>query len=519
MSPLMKYYVCKRCRLIVFALRRDGKYYNLLSIIEVFPDGMDPDREFITSSGKEYIDCIKNVDSKADKVFFGVQYTTITQDMLERPQECLNLGETKIYNLTDGFLEEESEWIQILNTSKEHVDLLPQRDTSCRVKIFNSHCIIDKLGDEKSKTKIFEQLKKLSERNLSIDILKYVHFLGCYFVVQYTPVFRNIHIRTNPNNDEVICRIIYRTSNHPSLNIDVRAYGSEGKEVAKIDETKNGIFLKGFKFSRPFHQLDLEVRDSDGELIDKYSQISFLKSISLDMGIKTKDVNYILREVDEQGNEIKRKEKTVEKFVHEKSIVFGKENKPIKKEDSHKINSLFDSSPEYTYKKFEDSLDFVFFDGDKNKINENKARAKECVMRILNSAEKTCYICDIFFTEATFFEFLTEIKSLQPEIRIISSKEKLKEKNIKALADMIKQSNKEVRHKIECRLMKGDKAALHDRIIIADDKVWMLGCSLNEFGQRATTLIRVPREYAPRIIQEVKQWWNDDSKTEPIDDK
>ena len=96
---------------------------------------------------------------------------------------------------------------------------------------------------------------------------------------------------------------------------------------------------------------------------------------------------------------------------------------------------------------------------------------------------------------------------------------KLKEKNIKALADMIKQSNEEVRHKIECRLMKGDKAALHDRIIIADDKVWMLGCSLNEFGQRATTLIRVPREYAPRIIQEVKQWWNDDSKTEPIDDK
>lgn len=61
--------------------------------------------------------------------------------------------------------------------------------------------------------------------------------------------------------------------------------------------------------------------------------------------------------------------------------------------------------------------------------------------------------------------------------------------------------------------MKG-KAALHDRFIIADEKMWMLGCSLNEFGVRATTLIRVPQAYANKMIITAEHWWNNEKLTE-----
>lgn len=69
---------------------------------------------------------------------------------------------------------------------------------------------------------------------------------------------------------------------------------------------------------------------------------------------------------------------------------------------------------------------------------------------------------------------------------------------------------------IECRVLTGKKAELHDRFIVADDNVWMLGCSLNEFGSRATTLIRVPKDYRKKLIDRAELWWNDNNLTENI---
>ena len=83
------------------------------------------------------------------------------------------------------------------------------------------------------------------------------------------------------------------------------------------------------------------------------------------------------------------------------------------------------------------------------------------------------------------------------------------------LKQVIEDHNKRIGTRIACRVMKG-KAALHDRFIITDEKMWMLGCSLNEFGVRATTLIRVPQAYANKMIQTAEYWWNNDEQTEMI---
>ena len=54
--------------------------------------------------------------------------------------------------------------------------------------------------------------------------------------------------------------------------------------------------------------------------------------------------------------------------------------------------------------------------------------------------------------------------------------------------------------------------------IVVDDNVWMLGCSLNEFGNRATTLIRVPKDYKQKLIDRALEWWNDETLTVDIYD-
>ena len=72
-----------------------------------------------------------------------------------------------------------------------------------------------------------------------------------------------------------------------------------------------------------------------------------------------------------------------------------------------------------------------------------------------------------------------------------------------------------VKGKVTCRLLLGEPI-LHDRLIIADDQVWMLGSSLNHFGAKATTLIRVPKAYRGRLIEKVEYWWNNDSESNEL---
>ena len=70
--------------------------------------------------------------------------------------------------------------------------------------------------------------------------------------------------------------------------------------------------------------------------------------------------------------------------------------------------------------------------------------------------------------------------------------------------------------KIECRVLRGEKSPLHDRFLVIDDNVYLLGSSLNEVGNRTTTISRVP---APgEMIDQAESWWADDKACPAIAD-
>jgi hypothetical protein len=48
--------------------------------------------------------------------------------------------------------------------------------------------------------------------------------------------------------------------------------------------------------------------------------------------------------------------------------------------------------------------------------------------------------------------------------------------------------------RIDIKVMPGAKSPVHDRFLIVDGWIWVLGASLNEFGERGTLLLRLPRE-------------------------
>ena len=47
--------------------------------------------------------------------------------------------------------------------------------------------------------------------------------------------------------------------------------------------------------------------------------------------------------------------------------------------------------------------------------------------------------------------------------------------------------------------------SIHDRFLLCDDKVWMLGSSLNAYGTRGTMLLRLPEPKS--VIQELERVW------------
>ena len=70
--------------------------------------------------------------------------------------------------------------------------------------------------------------------------------------------------------------------------------------------------------------------------------------------------------------------------------------------------------------------------------------------------------------------------------------------------------------KVKCRVMRG-QSDLHDRFLVVDNNVWILGTSLNNFGERATTIAMVPEESRAKIISKVDSWWFDDTITEDLE--
>jgi hypothetical protein len=60
---------------------------------------------------------------------------------------------------------------------------------------------------------------------------------------------------------------------------------------------------------------------------------------------------------------------------------------------------------------------------------------------------------------------------------------------------------------LEVRTMAGEPPVIHDRLLLVDDDMWMLGSSLNGYGQRGTLRVKVP--YPEPVLTDVMIVWNE----------
>ena len=504
--PSLASYIGQQVTRYSFLVKRGKDYYNLFTVMEcIFPDMQDYEH-FPAKDGHPFCAFDHKADGDADKVFLSVDRTVLTEDMIREPWDntsidgCRISTDMKDYRWATG-----ADKYFVIPLHDEHkgrselVEILPKRRTSAYVNyclpvdIQNCEVLKSMQGNEK----LLKQIRNLSTEHLGFDLTLHSRFYGSFIFVSHNTIYSHLDFTEDAEEPGLYCRVHYRAGKKSPLKFVIKAFSPEGQLLdTYVRKNADCRFLNHFTFDTRFHSLDIDVFDSDDLLIDYYKHMVFIHRFNIDINVAEKKVRYI----DEKGGE-----RIVEKYSTAAKDIIGVKD----------IATLFGTSEEYTYDKFEKSLDFVFFDGDKEQEEANRQKAVDCVVRILNSAQEKCYIGDVFFNNKSFVDFITPVAKLDLDIRILTSKEKNNGPELDDLKKTIDLHNEKLGTNIHCRKMKGT-AALHDRFVIADDRMWMLGCSLNEYGVRATTLIRVPQEYAGKIIKTVEEWWRNEEVMEDL---
>lgn len=133
-------------------------------------------------------------------------------------------------------------------------------------------------------------------------------------------------------------------------------------------------------------------------------------------------------------------------------------------------------------------------------FDDNATGGRQTLRDIIGKARRGVQILDAYFGRKDLLDFALATTMHHLPVRILTSAQfcttaddELKMEGGEALLRALESvRTQEPRLSIEIKVMAGKKAPVHDRFLIVDGVVWVLGASMNEFGDRGTLLLRLP---------------------------
>jgi hypothetical protein len=159
-------------------------------------------------------------------------------------------------------------------------------------------------------------------------------------------------------------------------------------------------------------------------------------------------------------------------------------------------------------------------------LYKNRTDARSMLRKVMDKADVRVLFVDPYFGPNELMRFAAAVPCASTRIEVLTSLDwiRIDETRKHSLLVSLK-SLTQVRDKIvtdlgiqsiDIRIMTGRPAEIHDRFLVCDDQIWMLGSSLNSFGSRGTMLVRLPEPEG--IIRELDQVW-ESSTTKTLNDK
>lgn len=134
-------------------------------------------------------------------------------------------------------------------------------------------------------------------------------------------------------------------------------------------------------------------------------------------------------------------------------------------------------------------------------FDKNSVAGAQAIRDIIQSASKSVDLLDPYFGRGDLLEFALSTTKHGLPFRVLTSHDfctsgedpDLKIELGDALAKTLDSVQaRDPRLDIQIKVMPGQKSPVHDRFLIVDGTVWVLGASLNEFGSRGSLLMKLP---------------------------
>ncbi|WP_438039894.1 VPA1262 family N-terminal domain-containing protein [Sorangium sp. So ce128] len=149
-------------------------------------------------------------------------------------------------------------------------------------------------------------------------------------------------------------------------------------------------------------------------------------------------------------------------------------------------------------------------------FDDDVQEATDILRSLLNEARREVLIIDPYFARPELVRFALAVGQIDAPISILTSAEVLKamdpssnnmEKGDVLHAEIQNLATQKDINTFKIRVMPGERPIIHDRFLVVDDRIWLLGSSFNEFASRGTMIISLSH---PELVRDkLRQAWND----------
>lgn len=344
-------------------------------------------------------------------------------------------------------------------------------------------------------TQLRKQLQNLTLRFMGYDLTQYSEHIGNVHLITWNPLFKDVDNWIDQNTGRVHLHFLYHDNIYPG--IVVRAMGQNKAGALLFD--KELCSVKGQKYIDEAIPtipdiITLRYYDENGVLWMDCSTTGYPISIMGNMMMMGTPKSITALSKKGRARTIQTQKGTAQHF--------GISHAPTPRQTYLK--------EEIEHQRFisdEQSLQFVFFDANKDHPEQNERKATRIVRSILKKDSRTCFICDPYFDDYAFDKFIWPLEDMGREVHIVNCLEFLDDEN--KLKDTINRLHQHIkREQVKCHVITG-KGVLHDRFILLDNDGWLIGSSFNEFGNRASTIVKMPKSACVTLRKQVEDWIND----------
>ena len=201
---------------------------------------------------------------------------------------------------------------------------------------------------------------------------------------------------------------------------------------------------------------------------------------------------------------------------------------------------LLDAQRRQALEQLEKDRTFVYFDGQ----DGSRDRALLVVRAILGEARDRVVLCDPYLSGSAIAEVIPDVVVQKLPIRLLGSTRFLRQRlrprshslrqimldfarrapRLRKILDahfpvdesterdrllgvLTELARQDPSLNVSYRAMGGKHSSFHDRFLVIDDDVFLLGSSLGSFGSRPTTIFKAPDP--ERLISSIETWWSE----------